>query len=156
MVSHWSLSDSKSSQVTRTLRSIMVDLKNAVVWMVSTGPLISKSSSPIINPLVTVPIAPITIGITVTFMFYIFQFSSKVLVLISLFTFFQFYPAISRNGKVNYSAGSLCFCWLSLSLVVLPIFDDPFVYQNPREFSTSHPPGRTPGWTYTTCSYSQI
>ena len=37
--------------------------------MVSICPLISKSSSPCVNPSVTVPRAPITIGITVTFMF---------------------------------------------------------------------------------------
>ena len=38
--------------------------------MVSTRPLISKSSIPFINPLVTVPRAPITIGINTTFMFH--------------------------------------------------------------------------------------
>ena len=72
MVFHWSLSDSKSPQVSRTLLSILADLKKAVVWMVSTPPLISKSSSPCIYPLVSVPNAPITIGITVTFMFHSF------------------------------------------------------------------------------------
>ena len=53
MVSHWSFSDSKSPQVSRTLLSIQADLNNAVVWMVSTRPLISKSSRPFINSLVT-------------------------------------------------------------------------------------------------------
>ena len=37
--------------------------------MDSTHPLVSKSSNPCTNPLVTVPSAPITISITVTFMF---------------------------------------------------------------------------------------
>ena len=46
-----------------------------VVWMVSSHPLISKSSSPHTKPLVPLPSAPITIGITVTFMFHRF-FSS--------------------------------------------------------------------------------
>ena len=47
--------------------------------MVSTRPLISKSPSPFNNPLVTVPRVPVTIGITVTFMFHrFFQFLSKV------------------------------------------------------------------------------
>ena len=46
-----------------------------VVWMVTIHPLISKSSSPCTNSLVTVPSAPITIGIIVTFMFHRF-FSS--------------------------------------------------------------------------------
>ena len=42
---HGSLSDSKSAQVSRTLLSILTDRNNAVVWMVSTRPVISKSSS---------------------------------------------------------------------------------------------------------------
>ena len=40
--------------------------------MVSTRLFISKSSCPFDNPLVTVPKAPITIGIIVTFMFHSF------------------------------------------------------------------------------------
>ena len=43
-----------------------------IVWMVSTRPPTSKSSRPFNNPLVTVPKAPITIGIIVTFMFHSF------------------------------------------------------------------------------------
>ena len=43
---HWSLSDSKSPQVSRTLLSILAVLNNALVWMVSSRPPISKSSSP--------------------------------------------------------------------------------------------------------------
>ena len=72
MVFHLGLSDSKSLQVSRTLLTILADLNNAVIWMVSTYPLIPKSSSPFINPLVTVPRAPIIISIIVTFMFHIF------------------------------------------------------------------------------------
>ena len=68
MVSHWS--DSKSPQVSRTLLSILVDLHNSVVWMLSTCPLISKSSCPFTNPLGIVPRAPF--GIIVTLMFHIF------------------------------------------------------------------------------------
>ena len=48
---YWS--DSKSTQVSRTLLSILADLKNAVVLMVSFRPLISNSSSPLLNPLET-------------------------------------------------------------------------------------------------------
>ena len=66
MVFHWSLSDSKSPQVSRTLLSILAVLNNIVVWMVSILPFISMSSSPFNNPLVTVPKVPITIGIIVT------------------------------------------------------------------------------------------
>ena len=60
MVIHWSLSETKSPQVSRTVLRILADLNNAVVWM---------SSSPCDNPLVTVPREPITIDVTVTLMF---------------------------------------------------------------------------------------
>ena len=72
MVFYWSLSDSKSPQVSRTFLIILVVLNNVVVYMVSTRPPTSKSSSPFNNPLVTVPKAPITIGIIVIFMFHSF------------------------------------------------------------------------------------
>ena len=78
MIFHWSLSDNKSPQISRTFLDILADFNNAVIWMFSTHPVISKSSSPFINPLVTVPRAPIIIGINITFMFHSFQFSSKV------------------------------------------------------------------------------
>ena len=72
MVFHWSLSDNKSPQVSRTRLRILAVLSNAVVWIVSTRPPISKSSRPFNNPLVIVPNATITIGTIVTFMFHIF------------------------------------------------------------------------------------
>ena len=72
MVFHWSLSDSKSPQVSRTLLSILTVYNNAVVWMVSSRPPTSKSSRPFNDPSVTVLKAPITIGTIVTFMFYSF------------------------------------------------------------------------------------
>ncbi len=59
-------------QVSRTLLSILAVLNNVVVWMVSTHPPTSKSSSLFNNPLVTVLNGTITIGIIVTFMFYSF------------------------------------------------------------------------------------
>ena len=61
MVFSWILSDSKFSQVFWFLLSIMSDFNNAVVFMVSTCPRISKSSIPFTNPLGIVPSAPITI-----------------------------------------------------------------------------------------------
>ena len=72
MVFHWRLSDSKSPKVSRTLLSILAVFNKAVVWMVSTRPPTSKSSWPFNNPLLTIPKAPITIGIIVTFMFHSF------------------------------------------------------------------------------------
>ena len=72
MVFHWSLSDSKSPQVSRTRLNILAVLSNTVVWIVSTRSLTSKSSRPFNNPLVTVLNAPVTIGTIVTFMFHSF------------------------------------------------------------------------------------
>ncbi len=69
IVFHRSLSDSKSPHVSRTPLSILAVLNNAVVWMVSTRPPTSKSSSLFNNPLDTAPNAPITICIIVTGMF---------------------------------------------------------------------------------------
>ena len=54
MTYFWSLSDSKSAQIFRTLLSILADLNKFVVSMVLTGLLISKSSSPWINPTIII------------------------------------------------------------------------------------------------------
>ena len=51
-------------------RIILADLNYALLWMVSTRLLISKSSCPFTNPLVTVRRAPMAIDITITFMFH--------------------------------------------------------------------------------------
>ena len=96
MIFHWSLSDSKSPQVSRTRLSILAVLSNAVVWIVSTRPLISKSSKPFNNPLVIVPNVPITIGPIVTFMFHSFFNSlarSRYLSFFSLFFRFILWSA---------------------------------------------------------------
>ena len=104
MVSHRNPSDSKSPQVSRTLLSILADLNKAVVWMVFARPLISKSSSPWTNPLVTVPSVTITIGIIVTFIFYCFFSSLARSQYLSLFLLsFSFTLML---GKVHYSTGS--------------------------------------------------
>ena len=73
MVSHWILSDSKSFDVSKTLLSILVDLNNAVVWVVSARPLISKPSSPFTYSLVTVPIIIIMIIIIILLLFVSFS-----------------------------------------------------------------------------------
>ena len=151
MVFHWSLSDSKSLQVSKILLSILADLNYEVVWMVSTRPLISKSSRPFNNPSMTLLRAPITIGINVIFMFHsFFQFPCKVEVLILLFTFFQFYSVVSRDSKIDNFASSL-FSWLFLDLIVWARLGDPFVCQNPIGVYASHFPGQLQG-----CSYSSV
>ena len=75
MVFHWSLSDSKSLEVSRTRLRILALLSNLVICRVSTRPPTSKTSRPprpFNNPFVIVPKAPITIGTAVTFMFHSF------------------------------------------------------------------------------------
>ena len=69
MVFHWRLRDGKFLQVSGNFLSILAVLNNVLVWMVSSRPSISNSSSRLSNLLGTVPSALITIGITVTFMF---------------------------------------------------------------------------------------
>ena len=99
MVSHWSLSDRKSPQVSRTRLSILAVLSNAVVWIVSTRPPTSKSSRPFNNPLVTVPNAPITIGIIVTFI---------IIIIISSSSSFSF-ESFSDQRKLMVSHWSLSY-----------------------------------------------
>ena len=150
------LSDRKFHQLSMTLLSILVDLNYVAVWMVSNCFLISKSFSPCIYPLVTVPRAQISVGITISFMFHSFyKFSSKVQVLIFLFAFFQFYSVVIRDSKVNNSA-SYFFSWLLLGLVVWLRLSDPFVFQNPWGVCAFHFPGRSLGCEYTIYSYGQV
>ena len=108
MFFYWSLSDSKSPQVSRTRLSILAVLSNAVVWIVSTRPPISKYSRPFNNPLVTVPNAPITICKIVTFMFHSFFNSLTRSRYLSFFfsTFLQIYSVVRRNSKVENFADS--------------------------------------------------
>ena len=99
MVFHRSLSDNKSFQVSWTLLSILANLNNAVVWMVSIRPVIFKFSSPCVKPLVTVPRAPTTISITVTFMFH------------SFWVFFFFSISCQRPGTYpSFHLLSILFC----------------------------------------------
>ncbi len=97
MVFHWSLSDSKSPQVSRTRLRLLAVLSNAVVWIVSTRPPTSKSSRPFSNTLVIVPNAPITIGTIVTFLFNSF-FNS--LAMSSYLSFFSLSCKIDRKVDI--------------------------------------------------------
>ena len=80
-VFHWRFAESKSIQVSRTFLSILACHNKAVVWMASTYPRISKSSMLSTNSFIIVSSAPLTIDISITFMFHcfcFFQFSYKV------------------------------------------------------------------------------
>ena len=54
IIFHWSLSDSKCPEVSRTRLGILAVFNNAVVLIVSTRPSTSKSFRPFNNSLVTV------------------------------------------------------------------------------------------------------
>ena len=115
-VFHWSLNDKMSPQVSRTLLSILADLNNAVVWTVSTHPIISKSSCPCTNPLVTVPRAPITIVIIVTFVFHSFFNSLARSRYLSLFSYFLKFYSVDRqvhNPESSLFFGDYCKVWSS-------------------------------------------
>ena len=140
MVFHWSLSDSKSPQVSRTLLSILAVFNNAVVWMVSTRPPSSESSSLFSNPLATVPNVPITVGITVTFMFHIFLNS-----LASRSTYPSFYIlSVLFCGQPGEQSRQFCkfssFCWLFLGLVFWPKLGDPFCMSKSHRSLCVFPP----------------
>ena len=101
MVFPWSLSDSKSPQISRTRLSILAVLGNAVVW-ISTCPPTSKSSRPFNNPLVIVPKAPITIGTIVTFIFHSFFNSLARSRYLSFFSLsFRFIPWSAGTAKLT-------------------------------------------------------
>ena len=128
MVFHWSLSDSKSPQVSRTLLRILAVLNSVVVWTVSTRPPTSKPSSPFSNPLVTVPKAPIIIGIIVTCMFHSFFNSLARSRYLSFFSH-SFSFILCSAGKGRSIIFSFFFCWLLLGLVFWPRCGDPCVCQ---------------------------
>ena len=111
MVFHWILSDRKSPQVSRTLFNILTDLNNAVVWMFFTRPVISNSSSPCTNLLVTVPRAPITIGINITFLFYSLFSSLARSMYLSLFLFSSNFTLWSV-GSAKSTILQVLFFWL--------------------------------------------
>ena len=153
MVFHWSLSDSKSPQVFRTLLSNLAVLNNAVVWMVSTRSPTSNSSSPFSNPLVTVPNAPITIGIIATCMFHSFFNSlarSKYLSFFSHFFSFILWSAGTAKSTI-LQVLFCCCCWLLLSLVFWPRLSNPCVCQSPIGVYAWHFLGQVLGCAYTIC-----
>ena len=143
-----------------TFLSILANLNIAVVWMVSTSPLLSKSFSPYTKPLVTVTTnTPITIGITVTLMFHNF-FSSLARSRYLTHFWLSFSSTLWSVGKAKSTFRQVLFFfflfWLLQGLVVWSRLGDRFVFQNPREVCVSHSSGRILGCVYTICSYGQI
>ena len=100
MIFHWSLSVIKSTQVSITLLRILAVGNNAVLWIVSTLPLISLSSRHFNNPLVTVPKASITISTIVTFMFHI------IIIIIIIIIIMKPVTEVKRTASLLSSPGS--------------------------------------------------
>ena len=124
IVFQWSLSDCKFPQIPKAFLSTLAVLNNAVF---------SKSSSPFNNPLVTVPKAPITIDIIVTFMFHSFSISSQGR---GTYPSFHFFPILFCGPQEKQSRQFCNFsfffcCWLLLGLVFWPKFGDPCVCESP-------------------------
>ena len=103
------LSLESEGQVSGTLLSILPDLNNAVVWMVSSRLLISYYSSPFTKPLGIVLSFLITINTTVIFMFLCFFYFSGAKAKYSfLFCFLFFFLSVVRwNSRDLYSASFL-------------------------------------------------
>ena len=119
--------------------------------MISIVLLISNSPSLMFKTLGTIPSAPITIGITVSFIFHIFVRSlarSKYLSISSLLFIFT----VSLEGK-NPLDDNFVFFFLTKTLVFWLGYS--FVYQGSREFYASHFLGQILGFAFTICLYSQ-
>ena len=124
---HRSFSDSKSPQVSRTLLTTLAVLNNAVVRMISTRSPTFKSSSPFNSPLVTVPNAPITIGIIVTFMF-LFLIPSQGRGIYSSFDFLSvLFCGQSEQQSRQFCKFSFFFFLLITGLVFWLRLGDPFL-----------------------------
>ena len=120
-------------QVPRTRLRILAVLSNAVIWIVSTRPPTSKSSRPFNNPLVIVPKSTYHNWYNRHFHVpLLFQFSSKVEVLILFFTFLLwsagtakstilqilFFLIIIRSGLLAGIRWSVCMLKSHRSLCV--------------------------------------
>ena len=155
-------------------RNFVCLFDKAVVGMVSACVLISNSSSPFTNPLVTVPSTLITISCSIVFFSYLARSRYLFLILLSFnftlwstrmakFTIQQvlraFFFMITRSGhlaKFTISASShFFFVAITIGLVIWQRLD-PLVSQNLRVFCMSHFLEWILCCAYTISSYGQI
>ena len=147
MAFYWSMNDSKSPQVSRTLPNILAILNNADIWIISTRPLTSKSSKPFNNPLVTALRTPKTIGTIVTIMFHSYFNSLARSMYLSFFSHsFSFILWLAGTAKLTILR--FFFYWLLKGLVFWPRLCDPFVCQSPTGVYVCHFVGRVLGRAY--------
>ena len=142
MVSYWSLSDSKSLQISRTLLSILADFNNEVVWMVSIHSPIFKFSILFYKALETAPSVPITISITVTVMLHSF-FKADYL---SLFYLSLVFHSLIRCDFTKWLVLPIFFFFFGFLFVnyLLVWFSgqDEAICLYPRELCVSHSSGQ--------------
>ena len=113
MVFQWR--DRKSFQVSRILLSILTDFNEAVNWMISTCPLISKSFYFFTNPLEILLSSPITTDITDCFkVFFLILLQRQILIpLFSNRCILEFFPPVLANGfslEFERQHVSITFC----------------------------------------------
>ena len=125
MVFRWSLWDGKFLQVIKTLLSILADLSS---FDGSAYPLVSESSSPSINPLITVPNTPITTGISVAFMFLFFSvlqqsLSTCLLFLLIIFIFCSFLIFIFHTSGSRWFLTGVCVTASFIESIIIIIID---------------------------------
>ena len=97
----------------KSFLSILTDLNDVVVWIVVIRPLSSISSSPCTNSLVTVSRVPITIVITVVFMFH---------------SFILFFSITSQGRGTYLSFRFLSILWQCSQFCKLSLFIYLFIY----------------------------
>ena len=101
--SWWLLTRVWVTEVSRTLLSILADLNNAVVWLVSTRPFISNSSNPCTNHLGTIPKVPTTISITITFIFHrLLLFTAMCLTLLTWYNFCKYFLSEGKKCTLYF------------------------------------------------------
>ena len=154
---HLRLSDSKSPQVSSTVRSILANLTNAIAWIVSTRSIISKSSGPF-------SISLVILVQRSNYNWYNRHFhlsqcfdslsKSRYLSLFSLSFNFTVWSIGTIKSTVLHAL-FFFFCWFLKYLFVGMRTGDPSLYQNHREVNVSHSPGQILGCAYTICLYGQ-
>ena len=125
--------------------------------MVSPHLLISNSSRPCTNSLVTVPIAhQLQLALPSLSCSAVISVLQQGPGTYLSFCFLSDLPC-DHPEEQNPQFGKFSFsCWLLLGLIVWPKFGDPFVSQNSIRVCTSHSPEQMLGCAYTICSYGHI
>ena len=101
---------------------------------------------PFNNPLLTIPKAPITIGIIVTSIFHSFFNSLARSRYWSFFSHSVLFCGQPGQQSRQFAISLFFFCWLLLGLVLWPILGDPCVCQSPVGVYMCYFLGKVLGW----------